>query len=39
MLMDDYQAKEIQQILGISEKEYTDNLHVMRSYENVKILF
>lgn len=39
MLMDDYQAKEIQQILGISEKEYTDNLHVMRSYENIKILF
>lgn len=39
MLMDDYQAKEIQQTLGISEKEYSDNLHVMRSYENVKILF
>lgn len=39
MLIDDYQAKEIQQILGISEKEYSDNLHVMRSYENVKILF
>lgn len=39
MLIDDYQAKEIQQILGISEKEYSDNLHVMRSYENVRILF
>lgn len=39
MLMDNYQAKEIQQTLEISEKEYADNLHVMRSYENVKILF
>ena len=39
MLMDNYQAKEIQQTLEISEKEYSDNLYVMRSYENIKILF
>lgn len=39
MLMDGYAVKEIQQTLGISSKEYADNLHVMRSYENIKILF
>lgn len=39
MLMDGYAVKEIQQILEISSKEYADNLHIMRSYENIKILF
>lgn len=39
MLIDGYKPKEIQQTLGISSKEYADNLHVMRSYENIKILF
>lgn len=39
ILMDGYVVKEIQQILGISEKEYADNLHVMKCYENIKILF
>lgn len=39
MLMDGYAVKEIQKTLGISSKEYSDNLHVMRSYENIKILF
>lgn len=39
MLMDGYAVKEIQKTLGISSKEYADNLHVMRSYENIKILF
>ena len=29
----------IREILGISTKEYTDNLQIMRAYENVKILF
>ena len=39
MLMDGYKAKEIQQTLNISSKEYVKELHIMRSYENVKILF
>ena len=39
LLMDGYKANEIRQILAISSKEYTDNLQIMRSYENVKILF
>lgn len=39
LLMDDYQAFEIQQILKLSKKEYLGNLEVMRSYENVKILY
>ena len=30
---------EIRQMLDISEKEYTENMQFMRSYENVKILF
>lgn len=39
LLMDSYKPCEIRQILGISSKEYTENLQVMRSYENIKILF
>ncbi len=39
MLIDGYKPKEIQRVLEISEKEYAENLHIMRSYENIKILF
>ncbi len=39
LLMDGYKPNEIRKILDISPKEYTDNLQIMRSYENVKILF
>lgn len=39
LLMDGYRPDEIRRILDISAKEYTDNLQIMRSYENVKILF
>lgn len=39
LLVDGYKPGEIQKILDISSKEYTDNLQTMRSYENVKILF
>lgn len=39
MLMDGCKPKEIRQKLMISEKRYTDELQIMRSYENVKILF
>lgn len=39
LLVDGYKANEIQQILGISSTEYSEDLKTMRSYENVKILF
>lgn len=39
LLMDGYKPIEIREILGISAREYTDNLQIMRAYENVKILF
>lgn len=39
MLMDGCKPKEIRHKLMISEKRYTDELQIMRSYENVKILF
>ncbi len=39
LLMDDYKPNEIRQILEISPKEYADDMQIMRSYENVKILF
>ena len=39
LLMDGYKPSEIQQLLKLSSKEYTDNLHTIRRYENVKILF
>lgn len=39
LLIDGYRPAEIQQILGISPKEYSEDLKTMRSYENVKILF
>ena len=39
LLVDGYKPFEIRRMLEISEKEYTDNMQIMRSYENVKILF
>lgn len=39
LLIDGYRPIEIWQILGISPKEYSDDLSIMRSYENIKILF
>lgn len=39
LLIDGYKPNEIQQILKMSAKEYSENLMFMRSYENVKILF
>lgn len=39
LLIDGYKPGEIQKILEISSKEYSDDLRIMRSYENVKILF
>lgn len=39
LLMDGYEPKDIRQILEISSKEYAENMKIMRSFENVKILF
>lgn len=39
LLIDGYKPNEIRETLGISAREYADNLRAMRSYENVKILF
>lgn len=39
LLMDDYKPCEIQRVLEISPKIYSDELQIMRSYEKVKILF
>lgn len=39
LLMDGYEPKDIRQILEISSKEYAENIKIMRSFENVKILF
>lgn len=39
LLIDGYKPGEIQRILNISAKEYSDNMKIMRSYENVKVLF
>lgn len=39
LLIDGYKPNEIRRILDISAKEYADNMQIMRSYENVKILF
>ena len=39
LLIDGYRPSEIQLILEISSKEYANNLQIMRSYENVKVLF
>lgn len=39
LLIDGYKPNEIQRITGMSPKEYSDDLKIMRSYEKVKILF
>ena len=39
LLIDGYKPNEIQRILGMSPKGYAENLHTMRSYERIKILF
>ena len=39
LLIDGYRANEIQEILMISAREYAENMQIIRSYENVKILF
>ena len=39
LLVDGYMPNEIRQILEISPGEYSDDMQIMRSYENVKILF
>lgn len=39
LLMEGYKPVEIRQLLGISAKEYAENLQIMRAYENVKVLF
>lgn len=39
LLMDGYEPYEIRQILELSERDYTNNMQIIRSYENVKILF
>lgn len=39
LLMDGYEPYEIRQILELSERDYTNNMQIMRSYENIKILF
>ena len=39
LLVDGFKPMEIRQILDISEREYSDDMHFIRSYENVKILF
>lgn len=39
LLIDGYKPNEIRKILEISSREYTDNLQIIRSYENVKFLF
>ena len=39
LLIDGYTPKDIRQILEISSTEYAENMKIMRSFENVKILF
>lgn len=39
LLMEGYNPNEIRQTLKISSTEYAENLRIMRSYENVKVLF
>lgn len=39
LLIDGYKPFEIRRILDISKNEYAKNLSIMRSYENVKVLF
>lgn len=39
LLVDGFKPVEIQKVLEISSKDYSDDMQIMRSYENVKILF
>lgn len=39
LLIDGYKPFEVRRILEISKNEYANNLSIMRSYENVKVLF
>lgn len=38
-LMDGYKPCEIRKTLNISQKEFMDDMEIMRNYENIKILF
>ena len=39
LLIDGYKPNEVRDMLEISAREYADSLQIMRSYENIKILF
>lgn len=39
LLADGYEPYEIRKILDISECQYADNMKIVRSYENIRILF
>lgn len=39
LLVDGYKSGEIQRMLKISPRQYSDDRQIMRSYENVKVLF
>lgn len=39
LMIDGYKPYEIRKILDISEKEYSDDIQLMRSYEKARILF
>lgn len=39
LLMDSYDAEEIQRMLGMTKKEYTDAMMGIHAYENISILF
>lgn len=39
LMIDGYRSYEIRKILDISEKEYSDDIQLMRSYEKARILF
>jgi len=39
LLIDGYKPFEVRRILELSSREYADDLSIMRSYENVKVLF
>lgn len=39
LLVDGFKPNEIQLLLEISPREYADNMQIIRSYENIKILF
>lgn len=39
LLIDGYKPFEVRRILELSPKEYANNMQIMRSYENVRVLF